>query len=65
MDQYALGQGFSTQGDPELILNSITRTGFTASGTSLALPPVELSYQLMDNRVPGYQQRSRRWRTGG
>ncbi len=53
VDQYSLNQGFSTQGDPELILNSITRTGFTASGTSLALPPVDLSYQLMDNRVPG------------
>ncbi|HXS64881.1 MAG TPA: RHS repeat-associated core domain-containing protein [Streptosporangiaceae bacterium] len=53
VDVYSFGQGFSTQGDPELILNSITRTGFQASGTSLALPPVQLSYQLMDNRIPG------------
>ncbi len=54
VDSYALGQGFSAQGDPELILNSITRTGNSASGSTLTLPSVELSYQLMDNRVPGY-----------
>jgi RHS repeat-associated protein len=54
VDSYALGQGFSAQGDAELILNSITRTGHSASGSTLALPPVQLSYQLMDNRVPGY-----------
>ncbi len=54
VDQYSFDQGFSTQGDPELILNSITRTGFSASGTSLALAPVKLSYQLMDNRIPGF-----------
>jgi hypothetical protein len=56
VDSYALGQGFSTQGDPELILNSITRTGHSASGATLALalPAVQLSYQLMDNRIPGY-----------
>ena len=54
VDTYALGQGFSTQGDPELILNSITRTGHSASGATLALPAVQLSYQLMDNRIPGY-----------
>ncbi len=54
VDQYSLGQGFSAEGDPELILNSITHTGYSASGTSLALPPVQLSYQLMDNRIPGY-----------
>ncbi len=54
VDQYLLGQGFSAEGDPELILNSITHTGFAASGTSLAVPPVQLSYQLMDNRIPGY-----------
>ncbi|HET9898142.1 MAG TPA: RHS repeat-associated core domain-containing protein [Streptosporangiaceae bacterium] len=54
VDTYALGQGFSAEGDPELILNTITRTGFSASGTSLALPAVQLSYQLMDNRIPGF-----------
>ncbi len=54
VDSYALGQGFSTQGDPELILNSITRTGHSASGTTISLPAVQLSYQLMDNRIPGY-----------
>ena len=54
VDSYALGQGFSTQGDPELILNSITRTGSSASGATVTLPAVQLSYQLMDNRIPGY-----------
>ena len=55
--QYVVRAGIlRPQGDPELILNSITRTGFSASGTSLALPPVQLSYQLMDNRIPGVQQ---------
>jgi RHS repeat-associated protein len=54
VDSYALGQGFSTQGDPELILNSITKTGHSASGSTLSLPAVQLSYQLMDNRIPGY-----------
>lgn len=54
VDAYALGQGFPTSGDPELILNTITRTGYSASGTTLKLPQVLLSYQLMDNRIPGY-----------
>jgi RHS repeat-associated protein len=54
MDTYTLNQGFPNSGDPELILNSIARTGYSASGTSLALPQVLLSYQLMDNRIPGY-----------
>ncbi|HVB43338.1 MAG TPA: hypothetical protein VNF47_11625 [Streptosporangiaceae bacterium] len=54
VDSYALGQGFPTSGDPELILNSITHTGHSASGATLALPAVQLSYQLMDNRIPGY-----------
>jgi RHS repeat-associated protein len=54
VDSYALGQGFSTQGDPELILNTITRTGYNAAGTQLPLDPVQLSYQLMNNRVPGF-----------
>jgi RHS repeat-associated protein len=54
VDSYALGQGFSTSGDPELILNSVTKTGHSASGATLTLPSVQLSYQLMDNRIPGY-----------
>jgi len=54
VDSWSLNQGFSTEGDPELVLNSITRTGYTASGSSLSLPGVQLSYQLMDNRIPGY-----------
>ena len=41
-------------GDPELELNTITRTGYTASGATLPLQPVNLTYQILDNRVPGY-----------
>jgi RHS repeat-associated protein len=54
VDNYALGQSFPTAGDDELQLDTITRTGYTASGSSIMLPSVDLSYQLMDNRVPGY-----------
>jgi YD repeat-containing protein len=54
VDRYALGQGFPTTGDPELILNSITRTGSNGSGSPITLPAVVLSYQLMDSRIPGY-----------
>ncbi len=64
VDSYALGQGFPSSGDPELILNSITRTGYSASGASSALPADQLSYQLMDNRIPGYNSEPAmsRWR---
>lgn len=54
VDTYALGQSFSTQGDNELLLNTITRTGQDASGNKLPLLPVNLTYELMNNRVPGY-----------
>ena len=40
-------------GDPEMVLCSVTRTGSGASG-SITMPPVSFNYQLMDNRVPGY-----------
>jgi RHS repeat-associated protein len=54
VDTYALGQSFPASGDPELELNTITRTGYTASGSTLPLPPVDLTYQLLNNRVSGY-----------
>ncbi|MGH3169818.1 MAG: hypothetical protein ACRDN0_28555, partial [Trebonia sp.] len=54
VDSYALGQSFPSSGDPELQLDTITRTGYSASGASLTLPPVDLTYQLMNNRVPSY-----------
>ena len=54
VDNYALNQTYSSLGDPALMLNSIVRTGYSADGTSLALPPVNLTYQMMDNRVAGY-----------
>jgi RHS repeat-associated protein len=54
VDNYALGQDFPVGGDSALQLATITRTGYSSSGSSLALPPVDLSYQLLDNRVPGY-----------
>src|SRR5260370_41956984 len=64
VDSFAFGQGFPTSGDPELELDSITRKGFSASGTELDLPPVNLGYQLMNNRVPGYNGQSQmaHWR---
>ncbi|MEV4318088.1 putative adhesin [Actinocrispum sp. NPDC049592] len=55
VDTYALAQRFPSIGDPELWLDSITRTGFNADGTSLALPPITFTGQLYDNRVVGYK----------
>ena len=54
VDNYALAQQSSTQGDPALWLNSITRTGFAADGSSITAPPVTFAGQMMDNRVAGY-----------
>jgi RHS repeat-associated protein len=56
VDSYALGQSLPGpgSGDRELRLDSITRTGFAPNGTSIALPPVSFTSQLMDNRVFGY-----------
>ncbi|MFD1046183.1 type IV secretion protein Rhs, partial [Kibdelosporangium lantanae] len=51
LDQQLPGVGF---GDRELRLESITRTGYAKDGSSLAMPPVRFTYQLMDNRVLGY-----------
>ena len=54
VDSYALGQSFPTAGDPELFLNSITRTGHAADGTTAALPAVTFAGQLTANRVFGF-----------
>jgi RHS repeat-associated protein len=54
VDSYALGQQSSTLGDPALWLNTITRTGYAADGTSITLPPVSFTGQMLDNRVAGY-----------
>jgi RHS repeat-associated protein len=64
VDTYAFQQSFPASGDPELELDSITRKGFSASGTELDLPPVNLGYQLMNNRIPGYNGQSQmaHWR---
>ncbi|WP_236796666.1 RHS repeat-associated core domain-containing protein, partial [Amycolatopsis sp. GM8] len=64
VDAYSLAQQFSSSGDPALWLNSITRTGYNADGTSIALPPVSFTGQMMDNRVAGYnnQPPMARWR---
>src|SRR5262249_46519480 len=64
VDTYTLGQSFPLSGDPELELDSITRNGFSSSGAELDLPPVNLGYQLMNNRVPGYNGQSQmaHWR---
>ncbi len=64
VDSYDLAQQFSESGDPALWLNSITRTGYTATGSSIALPPVTFAGQMMDNRVAGYNNQPPmiRWR---
>ncbi|MDI2131608.1 RHS repeat-associated core domain-containing protein [Yinghuangia seranimata] len=55
VDAIDLQQQFPATGDPEMLLSSITRTGYAADGvTKLALPPVTFTSQLMDNRVLNY-----------
>ena len=54
VDDYALTQSFPNQGDPQLWLNSITRTGHDPAGATLATPPVSFGGQLMANRVQDY-----------
>ncbi|HET9141752.1 MAG TPA: type IV secretion protein Rhs, partial [Actinophytocola sp.] len=54
VDQYQLGQVFPGIGNPELRLDSITHTGFDKDGGSIALPPMQFTSQLYDNRVPGF-----------
>ena len=54
VDSYELAAHFPKSGDPELWLDSITRTGHKADGTSISLPPVTFTGQLLDNRVIGY-----------
>lgn len=53
VDSYALGQEFLTAGDPALWLDSITRTGYAADGSTITMPAVTFTPQLMDNRVAG------------
>jgi len=57
VDTYALGQSFPTSdtaGDQELELDSITRTGYTSTGSSIKLPAVAFTYTALDNRVANY-----------
>lgn len=54
VDHYALGQSFPQLGDPELELDSITRTGYASDGSSITLPSVNLAYQQRANRVDNY-----------
>jgi len=54
VDRYELGHEFKDIGDKELWLQSITRTGFAADGTSLSTPPITFTGQMLDNRVKGY-----------
>ncbi|MEU4807185.1 RHS repeat-associated core domain-containing protein [Actinosynnema sp. NPDC023587] len=55
VDEYRLVHQFPNALDTvkELLLASITRTGFKGT-SSLALPPVTFAYQPLDNRVVGY-----------
>ena len=59
VDQYDLNQAFlnwdpvnGNTGEPQLVLQSVTRTAF-AGGTSVANPPVEFNYVQLANRVEG------------
>lgn len=52
IDEYALTHTFPGQGDPQLWLASIQRTGKT--GTAITLPTTTFAGQVMDNRVYGY-----------
>ncbi|WP_188317080.1 RHS repeat domain-containing protein [Solihabitans fulvus] len=54
IDNYQLAGTFPQIGNPELRLDSITRTGYNADGTSISLPPVQFTSQQLDNRVVGY-----------
>jgi RHS repeat-associated protein len=54
VDSYALGQSFPSAGDPELSLDSLTRTGFTPGGAAIAVSPIRFTSQLMANRVSGF-----------
>ncbi|GAA1955720.1 RHS repeat-associated core domain-containing protein [Nocardioides panacihumi] len=54
VDTIKLGQSFPTEGDPELGLDSITRTGTAADGSKVTLPPITFLSQLKANRVYGY-----------
>lgn len=53
-DSYDIGHQFPNGGDPALWLSSITRTGFAADGTSIAMPTITTKGQLLPNRVPNY-----------
>ncbi|MFL6120361.1 MAG: RHS repeat-associated core domain-containing protein [Actinophytocola sp.] len=55
VDSYQLTQSLPGSTDPkQLRLDSVVRTGFAADGSSIAMPPVEFVYQLLNNRVPGF-----------
>lgn len=59
VDSYALGQCFPNAcptdlgGDPELLLTSITRTGYSGS-TSITEPAITFGHTMLANRVSGY-----------
>lgn len=53
VDDYALAQEFPTDGDPQMQLDSITRTGYSGS-SNIKLPKVSFVYQEKANRVDGY-----------
>ena len=54
VDSYDLGHQFPNGGDPALWLSSITRTGYAADGSSIAMPTITTRGQLLANRVPNY-----------
>lgn len=54
IDDYTLGTGFTTTGDPEMMLNTIKRAATGADGSSITLPTVSFGYTEMASRVSGY-----------
>jgi RHS repeat-associated protein len=64
VDSYAMGQDFSDSGDASLRLNQITRTAHGSDGSTITVPPIKFTGQMLDNRVLNYntQPAMSRWR---
>ncbi|HEX7306793.1 RHS repeat-associated core domain-containing protein [Lentzea sp.] len=65
VDTYELAQQFPGAVDKELWLDSITRTGHSAS-PAITVPPIRFSGQVYANRVSGFnnQPKMEHWRLG-
>ncbi len=54
LDSYVLSQSLPVDGDPELQLDKLVRTGHGSDGSTITMPPVSFTLQNMANRVDGY-----------